>query len=183
MTLEEIIEKAGLVVKDLVNEYYPDDIGKIIALLPLIADKKFASDLIQSFGDESQEKWNDGTNYVESLDDADVRVKDIIRNELEQLVAVIVPVSDASDYISERFMSQRTHDLSRIIVTENTRINAEQEIKKGERYIYRCVHDGKTCQNCLDLDGKVFLSSDSDIGSNLPPIHPWCRCRVEVWTN
>lgn len=182
--LEKIIKKASAELKEAIDKFYPDT-DKIMAVLFAIIgeDSDYAREMIRSFGEKSENKWNDGTNYEESLDASEERIKENFKKELLELIALSIPVAQASDYLSERYMATRVHDVSRIIVTEKTRIDAEYEIEKGESYIYRCVGDGRTCIDCLGLDGKVFLSSQASVGVNLPPIHPWCRCSVETWTN
>ena len=179
MSLNDIERKNREELHQYILENWGDP-KKILAFLATLLDSGnfYARETIESFGDEAYDKWNDGTNYEESLADADVRIVENIRKEIQELIAVGVGVKEAADYLSERFYATRVHDLSRIIVTEHTRIEAAQEIKRGETYVYHCVHDSRTCQYCENLDGKVFLSTDADFGENLPPMHPWCRCWV-----
>lgn len=182
--LEDIIREAKGIVREAVEEYYPD-IDSIMAVIIAVLgyDSNYAKAYIRSLGEKSEEKWNDGTNYEESLSEADKRIVRNLREEIAELIAVGITVDEASEYIPERYSATRTHDISRIMVTEKTRIEAEYEIEKGERYIYRCMKDGKQCSYCDELDGTVFLSSQAVIGETLPPMHPWCRCWVETWTN
>ena len=45
-----------------------------------------------------------------------------------------------------------------------------------ETYTYLATLDGKTCERCAPLDGKVFLVVEAVEGENYPTIHPFCRC-------
>lgn len=186
MNLEEV-------ERDYANKFIDGilDIGldkeKLLALLVLLfeesGDVAEAKKTVLSWGEEAKRKWNNGTNYEESLAEMDLRMLRNMGDEIDQLIELGVSVWEAAEYLGQRYYSTRIHDISRILVTESTRILADQEIKRGEMYRYRCVGDSKTCSECLGLDGHVFLSSEADSGANLPPIHPWCRCWVEAWTN
>jgi uncharacterized protein with gpF-like domain len=44
------------------------------------------------------------------------------------------------------------------------------------------VHDSRTCNKCMELDGKVFHYSDDIWKDHLPPIHKDCRCRFRAFT-
>lgn len=45
-----------------------------------------------------------------------------------------------------------------------------------DRYQFDATLDGKTCEMCGALDGKVFKMSEYEIGITANPIHPRCRC-------
>lgn len=156
------------------------DRKKILAFIVTLLESGtfYATRAIEDMGEESEEKWNDGTNYEESLAEADVRIVDNMSREMQEMIIAGVALGEAADYIGQRYYSTRIHDISRILVTEHTRIEAEQVIKRGDRYIYHCVHDSRTCAECLARDGAIYYTTDADIGVNLPPMHPWCRCWV-----
>lgn len=44
-----------------------------------------------------------------------------------------------------------------------------------ERYEIVATLDTRTSETCRDLDGKVFLMTEYDVGSTAPPFHPRCR--------
>lgn len=181
MSLNEIERKNAKDLYQYIEDNWPDTEKIILFLVTLLDSGSFyARDYIESLGEKAYEKWNDGTNFEESIAHADVRIVDNLRNEMAELVGIGVSVAEAAEYLSERFFATRVHDLGRIMVTEKTRIDAETVVERGERYIYHCVHDSKTCQYCENLDGMVFLSSDADFGENCPPMHPWCRCWLET---
>lgn len=190
MSLNEIESRNRRELRQYIKEWWPDR-ERILAFLVTLLDSGsfYAREVIEAMGEEADEKWNDGTNYEESLGMADVRIIDNMRKEMAFLIGAGVAISEVADYLGERYYATRVHDLSRIIVTEHTRIEAEQEIKRGEVYVYHCVHDSRTCPECIARDGQIYFSYDAEAGVNLPPMHPWCRCWVttgvptDEWTN
>ena len=181
MSLNELEREQQEQLRQYVRENWPDK-NKILAFIVTLLDAGtfYATQEIESFGEEAYEKWNEGTNYEESLGMADVRIIDNMNKEMEELIAIGVSVLEVSDYLSERYYATRVHDLARIIVTEHTRIEAAQAIKRGEAYVYHCVHDSRTCPECAARDNQVYLTIEAEAGVNLPPMHPWCRCWVET---
>lgn len=183
MSLESIETTSRKKVRDTILDLFPD-VDAILTAIAVImnesGDTEYATREIEKLGNEAFDKWNNGTNYEESLADANRRVLDNIRKELFELIGV--GVAEVADYISTRYYATRIHDLGRIMVTEDTRIHAQQELTKGRAYIYHCVHDSRTCEYCRNLDGRIFLSADGQFGDNVPPMHPWCRCWIE-WTS
>lgn len=179
MSLEQIEQQNRDELHQYILEHWGDP-KLILAFIATLLDSGnfYARETIESFGEEAYDKWLDGTNYEESLADADVRIVENMRKEMFELIGVGVSVAEAADYLSERFYATRVHDLSRIMVTEHTRIQAAQELKRGDTYVYHCVHDSRTCPECEMRDGMIFMSSDADFGSNCPPMHPWCRCWI-----
>lgn len=47
-----------------------------------------------------------------------------------------------------------------------------------KKYRYLATLDTKTCEHCAELDGKVFLVKDAEVGVNYSPMHPHCRCVI-----
>ena len=45
-----------------------------------------------------------------------------------------------------------------------------------QTYTYFATLDGRTCERCWPLDGKVFPVTEAAEGVNYPTIHPFCRC-------
>lgn len=44
-----------------------------------------------------------------------------------------------------------------------------------ERYRFIATLDSRTCECCAALDGKVFDLAKKKLGTNYPPMHPFCR--------
>lgn len=74
----------------------------------------------------------------------------------------------------------------RLIRTETAYIANQSELyaymEAGiQKYEYVAVLEARTCPVCGKLDGQVFDITDSRVGKNYPPIHPWCRCTTSPW--
>lgn len=69
----------------------------------------------------------------------------------------------------------------RVLITESARVQGDVQIDSIEQagfksYVY--IAERKACVICGSLNGKVFLVKDKEIGLNMYPMHPNCRCRI-----
>ena len=69
----------------------------------------------------------------------------------------------------------------RVLITESARVQGDVQIDSIEQagfksYVY--IAERRACVICGSLNGKVFLVKDKEIGLNMYPIHPNCRCRI-----
>lgn len=86
--------------------------------------------------------------------------------------------------LSERLQKVSRKDAYGIIYTEGTHVHAEASMEaiKGdfEEYTFSTYNDDKVCKICRALeDHGPFKISDAQAGVNFPPMHPYCRCRIE----
>ena len=68
----------------------------------------------------------------------------------------------------------------RLVRTESnfvaTQMNFEAYEDAGiEEYQYLATLDLRTSQVCRELDGQIFPVKEKKVGTNCPPMHPWCR--------
>ena len=68
----------------------------------------------------------------------------------------------------------------RLVETESAYFDSlsEQECCEDfgvEKYRFLAVLDMKTSDICQELDNKIFLEKDRQVGVNAPPMHPFCR--------
>lgn len=75
---------------------------------------------------------------------------------------------------------------NRIAVTETARVQSEtalESFRKGgyEKMIWITEMDERTCDVCGPLDGEIFDVDGAQIGGELPPMHPFCRCSVAAY--
>lgn len=80
--------------------------------------------------------------------------------------------------------SGATYNLMRIYRTESNRTQNMASISAynymGIKYYrYKAELDSKTCEDCQNMDGKIFSVDEAMSGKNLPPMHPNCRCYIE----
>lgn len=69
----------------------------------------------------------------------------------------------------------------RLLITESARVQGDVQIDSIEQagfksYVY--IAERRACVICGSLNGKVFLVKDKEIGLNMYPMHPNCRCRI-----
>lgn len=74
----------------------------------------------------------------------------------------------------------------RLAITESARVMSEIQLNSFEKggftkYIWITEMDERTCPVCSALDEEVFDIDRSEIGANLPPLHPFCRCSVAAY--
>ena len=127
---------------------------------------------------------------AEKLDVADTVSKncDKLANYIEQDIAQDIVrgfgYEKTAEEICERIERVSKNDIDRLTYTEDTAAfnEASSEVFVGagyEQYRFISQRDEDVCSVCRDLDSQVFDLVDRRVGINFPPIHPWCRCRVE----
>lgn len=100
----------------------------------------------------------------------------------------------SSSQSEQKRLEQATKNLSTIFEASGTKIDDFADIlgeetveafKKGgfKKYIWITEMDDRTCPVCSALDGEVFDIDRSEIGANLPPLHPFCRCSVAAYVD
>lgn len=134
-----------------------------------------------------QQKWL-GENYSDRIW-AD---KDKLINTLEQTFTQDIalgknPRAMASDI--KKLTGVKYSNCERLARTEFNHIanEASHEAYKEtgvEKYKYSATLDSLTSEICRELDGKVFLESEAEVGVNRAPMHPNCYLEgTEVFTN
>ena len=84
--------------------------------------------------------------------------------------------------LSQRMGVHFSHCL-RLVRTEHNRIMNQAQLDQMrdaevKYYIFKAIHDSRTCGHCTRLDGKRVKIDDVKTGVNCPPIHPSCRCTI-----
>lgn len=117
-------------------------------------------------------KWIDGENY-----------KEHIHKYRAELCEEIISKYEASDSIAETidyYVKQATNKYESIYATEETRVRSRGMLPDSGKYRLVATIDDRTCGECLDMDGQVFLVEEAEEGVTLPPFHTNCRCGIEV---
>ena len=76
-------------------------------------------------------------------------------------------------------MQTSEYETMRLLRTENARIGSQMQVeayKANEFTHFIYVAEPGACDICGPLDGKIFPVSEAQIGLNLKPLHPNCRC-------
>ena len=73
------------------------------------------------------------------------------------------------------------YEARRVLITESARVQGDVQLDSIEQagfksYVY--IAERRACVICGSLNGKVFLVKDKEIGLNMYPMHPNCRCRI-----
>lgn len=81
----------------------------------------------------------------------------------------------------------------RLMRTELCRVQIDAQIESIKRngftqYIYVTlasagINKSKVCDICAPLDGKHFDVDKAEVGLNLPPMHPNCRCSIAAYSD
>ncbi|UEB32848.1 minor capsid protein [Finegoldia magna] len=74
----------------------------------------------------------------------------------------------------------------RLAVTESARVQINTGLnlmrKSGyEKYMW--IAEPGACHICAPFNNHVFDIENSDIGDELPPMHPFCRCSIAAYYN
>lgn len=97
--------------------------------------------------------------------------------------ALIIKSATGVDNIPKVFKAHK-NIMIRLFNTEmqaaNTlRILAEAKADGYQYIIYYTQGDGKVCEICEALKGNIIPISEAQLGVNVPPMHPNCRCYIE----
>lgn len=141
--------------------------------------------IVQEFVDVP---WCNGENFSTRIWNDTQRVAEYINRDMAQAFARGDSYDRIVKDVRRRFGVNRSNAY-RLVFTEGTYVMAESSIKPFEedftQYEYSPILDGKTCEICRALNGKIFEISERQPGVNFPPMHPWCRCTwlpyVEDW--
>ncbi len=99
----------------------------------------------------------------------------------DMLVGIMAGKSEVhmADDIMAR-MGGGAYAARRVVRTETNYIANQAELDGYkecglEKYEFSAHLDNRTSEICADMDGKVFDLKDAQAGTNLPPMHPFCR--------
>ena len=86
---------------------------------------------------------------------------------------------EVSQEIQQTFASG-SYAARRVARTEANHVANELQLEaykasQIEKYRFLATLDLRTSKICRSLDNKVFLVKDAKVGTNMPPMHPFCR--------
>lgn len=120
------------------------------------------------------------TYLLKYLNKYRVDTKRSINNKLNNMFG------DVSDYREHRNsikddLNKQTSYVNRLLRTEASEVRAYTQMSKFkengyEYYIYVSEADERTCSVCFSLHDQVFKVSEAQVGVNIYPMHPNCRC-------
>ena len=116
----------------------------------------------------SQRIWKDRTQLVNNLQ--------------KNLSESVIRGDSDTDMIQALSKDEKRAEFNtrRLVETESAYFDSlsEQECCEDfgiEKYRFLAVLDMKTSDICQELDNKVFLEKERQVGVNAPPMHPFCR--------
>ena len=124
----------------------------------------------------SQRIWKDNNKLKYSLDK--ILTQGIIRGS---------PPDKISKAIAKE-MNTSLNNARRLVLTESAVFSAKgrdksyQELNVDEIEFVATLSE-KTCAECGGMDGQHYPRNTGEIGKNLPPLHPYCRCTTAPYFN
>lgn len=124
-------------------------------------------------------KWS-GKNYSSSI----WKNKDELAKRLKEELIIGLMTGKTNREMAKKIENEfavAAYKARRIIRTESSYIANETEMMGYkecgiEKYKYIATLDMRTTEKCGKLDKKIFEVKKAQVGVNMPPIHPNCRC-------
>lgn len=122
----------------------------------------------------------DGYNFSDRIWTSKTDLIDTVHKELTRMYTLGEAPDKAIKNISKKFNVSKSQ-ASRLVQTEMSYFNALADKESYKRLEVEKVEidatlDNITCGACGSLDGIVVDLKDYEIGVNIPPYHPNCRC-------
>ncbi len=106
-----------------------------------------------------------------------------IQSDIVNIITTGKPYKEVATALSKDF-GVRYHEAQRLIRTEMVRVGMESSLKTYADMGYELVkwvtvHDDRTCSpECEEHEGQIIRIDMAEVGINIPPIHPNCRCSI-----
>jgi len=127
--------------------------------------------------------WVDGgVHWSQSIWNNQAKLTETIREGIIDCVSTGKTTDDFTKMLMGRFnVSYR--EANRLARTELMHVQNQSALDKYkeagiEEYEILVADDERTCDECMEMDGKIFKMSEQEPGINYPPFHPNCRCTV-----
>ena len=123
-------------------------------------------------------KW-EGSSFSDRIWSNTQYLAETVKDELMLNFLTGRTEDEASKAIMERY-SVGYNQARRLVRTESAYVANQMDADAYEEagimhYMIVATLDLKTSDICRELDGKIFLLKDKQVGENYPPFHPWCR--------
>lgn len=123
-------------------------------------------------------KW-EGRNFSDSIWNNTNALAESLKDELMINFLTGRTESEAAKKIQEKYLSSYSQ-ARRLVRTESAYVANQMDADAYEEagithYMIVATLDLRTSDVCREMDGKIYLLKDKQVGSNYPPFHPWCR--------
>lgn len=113
--------------------------------------------------------------------------QDALRMELEKLLndGMVQGLNPRvlARRLREKFNSS-VYNSERLMRTEQARVQGDvfkDSMEQGGYDQYEYIAEPTACKICGDLDGEIFNVSEMQVGTNMYPMHPNCRCSTAAY--
>lgn len=128
--------------------------------------------------------WAAGEDFSARIWANREKLASYLNDDFSKLIARGVSYDEISRELRSRLNHSGTRTAMRLVYTEGTYLFNEAQARVHESefdsYAISCIHDGKACKACRDLEAyqkqHPAKLSERMPGTNFPPMHPWCRC-------
>lgn len=83
-------------------------------------------------------------------------------------------------------VQQTAFNSERLLITETARVQSEVQIesfKQAGIEKYEFIATEGACDVCKPLDGEIFTVAEGMPGTNMAPMHPFCKCSVAAYVD
>lgn len=108
--------------------------------------------------------------------------QDALRTELDRLLSRgIIQGQNPRQLARElrKTMDAGVYNSERLLRTELSRVQGDvfkDSMEQSDYHAYEFISEPTACPICKALDGKIFQLSEMQVGKNMYPMHPNCRC-------
>lgn len=127
----------------------------------------------------------DGNNFSDRIWNSKTDLIDTLHKELTRMYTLGEAPDKAINNIAKKFDVSKKQ-AGRLVQTEMSYFSSLADKESYEKLGVKKLEidatlDNVTCSSCGSLDGTVIDLKDYEIGVNVPPYHPRCRCTTVPW--
>lgn len=130
-------------------------------------------------------EWSDGEGYSGKLWKDASKVASYVQQDLVDGIVRGASYRELCEQMRRRF-GQSEYNTMRVVRTEGTYVSRQAQVATMEQvgietYRIATEKDNRTCGRCHRVEdaGEIPLSKRV-VGENFPPLHPNCRCQINV---
>lgn len=165
-TLEQSYYRTTFDIQHFTGEYYDFD---------RLTDRQIKAALATDWSGKnwSERIWDNNQMFADAVEDT-VTVGIMTGQRYDEMRDNLLHVIGLDDTEGARYRSARLVQTECAYVANQGHLMGYQAAEI-EKYIFLATLDLRTSKICRALDGKRFLVSEAQPGTNYPPMHPWCR--------
>lgn len=179
----EILKLAGeeeKIIREYLNDAYKSEVERGSLLDQTVLKGNILAHAMKTAVDANFE----GAEWSERIWDRNEQLRQLVRTEVTRALIR----GDNGLTIARRIkkhMDVSRSNAERLAITEHARVQtlAQQNIIKGNGYKrYKFMPESRACSICKAIGEQTEKNpvriTDLSIGTNAPPIHPYCRCAI-----